>query len=223
MRNAQKIFRYIWRINAVLILVAAGAITLGVGAMLVSEFGARAARSRAAEAGIPVAADSNAHLSLGRASLVEGTNVMRADLSLNRGGEGFSSGGYTETRNILFIESGQKDARWLLPDNDHVIAESSDVIDDTEHKTKRVIATAVLVKPMTGSPDTTVGRLLLFDPPGRKVMEVANNVRDIHLASLSSGEVAILYERDKRLVLAVFDSGSLAKYREQEIDVPQLK
>jgi len=37
------------------------------------------------------------------------------------------------------------------------------------------------------------------------------------------GELIILYERDRRLVLATFDPGSLAKHREQEIDVPQLK
>jgi hypothetical protein len=105
MSKSQKLFRYLWRINAVLILFAAGAITFGVGVLLIGEFGARTVHSREAVAGIPVAAaDSNAHLSLGRASVVAGTNVMRADLSLDRGGKGFSSGGYSETRNILFIE-----------------------------------------------------------------------------------------------------------------------
>jgi hypothetical protein len=224
MRKSQRIFRYLWRINAVLILLAAGAITFGVVALLVGEFGARVARNREAEAGIPVvAADSNAHLSLGRVSVVAGSDVMRADLSLNRGGAGFSSGGYTETRNILFIDPGQKAARWLLPDNDHVISDSSDITDDTDHKAKRMIATAVLVKSTASSPETAVGRLLLFDPPGKKVVEVANNVREMHLASLSGGELSILYERDRRLVLAAFDPESLAKRREQEIDVPQTK
>jgi hypothetical protein len=72
MSKSQKLFRYLWRINAVLILFAAGAITFGVGALLIGEFGGRTARSREAEAGIPVAAaaDTSAHLSLGRASVV---------------------------------------------------------------------------------------------------------------------------------------------------------
>jgi hypothetical protein len=39
MIKSQKLFRYAWRVNAVLILVAAGTITVGAGAMLVSEFG----------------------------------------------------------------------------------------------------------------------------------------------------------------------------------------
>jgi hypothetical protein len=219
----------LWRINAVLILVAAGAITFGVGALVASEFGGRSARSRDADAGVPVGADSHLKFSLGRASTVPGTNVLRANLSIDRGGAGFSSGGYTETRNILFIEPGQKAARWLLPDNDHLIAHSSDIPDRSgidEDKTgnpRNMIATAVLVKTATGGSEPSAGKLLLFDNSGRKIVEVADNVREIHLASVSSGELTILYERNRHLVLATFDPGSLSKRSEQEIDIPQLK
>ena len=225
MSKSQKIFRYLWRINAVLILFAAGAITFGVGDLLIGEFGARTARSREAEAGIPVAApaDSNAHLSLGRASVVAGTNVMRAVLSLDHGGKGFSSGGYSETRNILFIEPDQKEARWLLPDNDHIVSDSSDITEGSDRSSKRLIATAVLVKSPTGSPETAGGRILLFDASGRKIVEVASDVRELHLASLSGGELTVLFERNRRLVVAAFDPGSLTKRREQEIVVPQPK
>jgi len=223
MSESQKLFRYLWRINAVLILFAAGAITFGVGALLIGEFGGRTARSREAEAGIPVAAaaDTSAHLSLGRASVVAGTNVMRADLSLDRGGKGFSSGGYSETRNILFIEPDQKEAHWLLPDNDHIVSDSSDITEGTDRGSKRLIATAVLVKSTTGSPETDGGRLLLFDASGRKIVEVASAVRELHLTSLTGGELIMLFERNRRLVVAAFDPGSLTKRREQEIAVPQ--
>jgi hypothetical protein len=199
MSKSQKLFRYLWRINAVLILFAAGAVTFGVGVLLIGEFGARTAHSREMEAGIPVAAaaDSNSPLSLGRASVIAGTNVMRADLFLDRGGKGFSSGGYSETRNILFIEPDQKEAHWLLPDNEHIISESSDVTDGTDRSSKRLIATAVLVKSTTGSPKTVGGRLLLFDAPGRKITEVASDVAELHVTSLSGGELMILFERNK--------------------------
>ena len=219
MGKSQKLFRYLWRINAVLILVAAGAITFGVGALVVTEFGARSARSRDADAGVPVAADSKIKLSLGNASAVPGTNVLRANLSLERGGAGFSSGGYTETRNILFIEPGQKAARWLLPDNDHLIAHSSDIpersgIDeDKAGNARNMIATAVLVKTAIGGSEPSTGKLLLFDPSGRKIVEVADGVREIHNASLYSGELTILYERNRRLVLAAFDPASLSSAR----------
>jgi hypothetical protein len=48
-------------------------------------------------------------------------------------------------------------------------------------------------------------------------------VRTIQVASIKAGELSILYERDKRLFLNVFDPQSMAKLREQEIEVPQLK
>src|SRR6266568_2141857 len=100
--RAQKFFRYLWRIDAILILLAAGAITFGVGALIFEEFGGRAAMRRNAQAGVPVA-EEKTDLTLGRAELVPGSTVLRADLFVSRGGAGFSSGGYNETRNILFI------------------------------------------------------------------------------------------------------------------------
>lgn len=48
-------------------------------------------------------------------------------------------------------------------------------------------------------------------------------MQEIQVASVAAGELTILYKQDRRLVLAAFDSGTLAKRREQQIDVPQLK
>ena len=225
MSKPQKFFRYLWRVNAVLIMVAAGAITFGVGALLVAEFGTRSAMRREAAAGPPIAGpEADPHLSLGQASLVPGTHVMRAQLLRYRSGGGFSSSGYSETSNILFLEPAEKTARWLLPDNQHVVSDNPDLIADEEDpKAKRTVATAALVKPATDDLDVVKGRLILFDPPGRRVVEVAEGVRKLHVASLAGGEVSLLYERDRRLVLATFDASSLAKRTEQEVDVPQLK
>jgi hypothetical protein len=121
MGKSQNFFRYIWRINAVLILVAAGSITLVAGSIFLDEF--RSRTQRQPETGIAVVAQESSshpvHPQLGRAEIVPGTGVMRAVLSVDGEGtgKGFgSSGGSTETRNILFIEGGQKAAHWLLPD-----------------------------------------------------------------------------------------------------------
>jgi hypothetical protein len=135
----QKVFRYLWRINAILILVAAGAITLGVGALLVGEFGASSARTREAESGpLATGGTSDPRLFLGQASVVPGSSFMRADLLLHHDGGGFSSGGYADTRNVLFIDPGEKNARWLLPDDKSIIVESSDVMaNDDQSKSRR--------------------------------------------------------------------------------------
>ena len=221
--KSQKFFRYLWRIDAVLILLAAGAITVGVGALVAAEFGGRAAMRRNVQAGVPVATEPRQDLSLGRAEAIQGSAVLRADLTVSREGAGFSSGGYSETRNILFIDPAQKAAYWLLPDNDHVIGERSDVKDEKDPRRERIVATAVLVKPRTDHPESATGRLLVFDPSGKNVIEVATEVRDLHVATLNGGDLTLLYERGRHLVSAVFDPLSLAKKREQEIDVPQLK
>jgi hypothetical protein len=224
MGKSQKFFRYLWRINALLILLAAGAVTLGVGGLLIQEFGFKAARNREAGEGIAVAGpDSKLDLVLGQATIVEGTQVMRAELQRFAAGANFSSGSNSETRNILFIEPGQKAAHWLLPDNEHIVADSSDIRDETESKEKKVVVTAVLVKSTAESPESAFGKLLIFDPPGKMIVEVADHVRTIQVASIKGGELSLLYERDRRLFLNVFDLHSLAKLREQEIDVPQLK
>ena len=77
-------FRYLWRLNAVLILVAAGAITVGVGTLLFSELQGRMAQKREAETGPLPPASGDPRLFLGQASLVQGTMVMRADLLLRQ-------------------------------------------------------------------------------------------------------------------------------------------
>jgi len=149
--------------------------------------------------------------------------VMRAELQRFPGEAKFSSGYSSETRNILFIEPGQKAAHWLLNDNDHILVDSSDITDEKEPNERRVVVTAVLVKSATESPESAAGKLLLFDPPGKKIIELADHVRTIQVASIKGGELSVLYERDKRLFLDVFDPQSMGKLREQEIEVPQLK
>lgn len=221
--RAQKFFRYLWRIDALLILIAMGAITFAVCALIFQEFSGRAALRRNAATGIPVAAEPRVDLVLGHAEAIPGTAVLRADLTVRAEGKGFSSGGYYETRNIIFIDPTQKIAHWLLPDSDHVISERFDVKDHQEPERQKIVATAALIKARDGQTELVSGRLLLFDLTGKNVVEVANDVRDLHLATLNGNELSLLYERNRRLVSAIFDSSSFSKKKEQEIDVPQLK
>jgi hypothetical protein len=216
--KAQKFFRYLWRINAVLILLAVGAITFGVGVLIFQEFGLKANLRRNADAGVQVAAKPKLDLVLGNAEPVAGTAVLRAHLTVSRGNAGFSSGGYSETRNILFIDPTQKAAHGLLPDNDHVVVEHSD-INERDSQREKLIARAMLVKPPSDQEEFLAGHSLLVDPTGKNVVEVATDVRDLHTeVSLRRRD-----ERNRHLVSAVFDSKSLTKKNEQEIEVPQLK
>src|SRR6266850_1560454 len=107
MSKVQRLFRYVWRVNAVLILVAAAGASLAVVIFIWSEFGGSAARSRVFEAAPPLGgAESGERLFLGQVEVVEGTTVLRGDLVAQRSGAGLgsSSGGYSEIRNILFVD-----------------------------------------------------------------------------------------------------------------------
>jgi len=224
MSKLQKFLDHLWRVDVILILIVTGAIVFGIAAFLLVEFKESSARNRAADAGIHVAnPNENAKFFLENASLVAGTNVMRANL-LRDSGNKFSSGsGSGETRNILFIVPGEKTARWLLPDNNHIITENSDITDGKDPEKGRVIATVVLVKSPADDLENATGQLLLFDPPGKKILEVADNVRQIHVAALNGTELTILYERDRRLVFAAFDPQTIVKKREEQIEVPLVK
>jgi hypothetical protein len=111
----------------------------------------------------------------------------------------------------------------LLADNDHIIAERSDVKNSNDRMKQLIVATAVLVKPRSAQPERANGRLLLFSADGKKIVEVANDVRELQVATLDSQDITLLYERQRALVLTSFDSSSLAKKREHGIAVPQLK
>lgn len=224
MSGSQKVFRYVWRINAILIMVTAGSITLGAGALLVAQFGASSARTREAEDGpLQRSHTADPRLFLGQASTVAGSRVMRADLLLHEYGGGYSSGRYSETRNILFIDPAADSPRWLLPDDDHVITEQSDVVAPEHGDTpRRLVCTVALVKARDGDRQVSTGRLLLFGPAGVPLVEVAAGVRALHLASLSGEQVTALYERDRRLFVATFDT-ALVKKNEQVMTVPSLE
>ena len=133
-----------------------------------------------------------------------------------------SAGRGSETRNLLFIDPSQNTAHWLLPDNQHVITYKSDITDEKDPTTKRLVATVILVEPH-GQDHESTGELLLVNPDGRRTAEIAKDVSDIRLAALDHDEMIVIFERAGHFVLSAFDPGSLTKKREQNIEIPQLK
>jgi hypothetical protein len=112
----------------------------------------------------------------------------------------------------------------LLPDDKHVIVEHSDVIKkELDNRVDRAVATVALVKAVEVDRQTGKGRLLLFGPSGRPLTEVADGVRAMHVAQLSGDQITVLYERDRQLVVAMFDAATLVKRREQVMSIPALK
>jgi hypothetical protein len=222
--RATRTFRWIWRVNAVFILLVALAALYGIGSYFVSEWVNRNRRSAEVQAApVVMQADASASLRLGPPSMIAGTGFMRADL-LRTVGEGkvgsFSSSDSTETRNVLFIDAASGVSRWLLPSHLRVIEQPEEIEtpyvagQDREH-----LATAVLVR----DSGADAGDLVVFNPVGTKVVTVAGGVRRIHSATATGpSQFVVVFERESKYVLARFDATSFTRVSETELQVPQL-
>jgi len=117
--NTTRLFRTVWRVNGVLLL--ASFLLLGGGALvaIVAEF----LPDRLAGGTEPaVAVDPGGErLVLGSVEEVDGTPYVLLPLASKRDGK-FSSGGSSETRNLLFHDAASGKARWLRPDHAAAIA-----------------------------------------------------------------------------------------------------
>lgn len=217
-------FRWLWRLNTILIVAVAGGVAVLVGALLLDALLDHRDSRRQARVGQVVASEEeDADLELLRVSLVPGTTVYRGELTGSGSRLGLGSGKYQETRNLLIIAPGETKARWLLPDHDRVVAERHDLAEPGERWERGgIVATAVLVRQRQPEPLSAGGRLLLFDPAAATIVEVADAVRTLHSATLADGEIALLFERERRFTLATFDARSLEKRQERTIEVPRL-
>jgi hypothetical protein len=221
-----KLFRYLWRTNAVLIFLATGGVCMLGGGLLLSEAACNAHRRKVAEAAPAVAADPRDHLYLGPMSRIEGSDVLRAELLAPRQEAGLSSGGYgTETRNIMFLDARTNEARWLLPDASRIITDETVVWAGEERsRDRRQIAVVLLAKPKGVDREVDVGTLLILEPQGRTIRTVAEGVRTLSHASLADDhDILIVYERGRRYVRSIIDAASFATRSEGEVSVPELK
>jgi hypothetical protein len=223
-----RLFRWIWRANAIVIFIAGAGVVFLLLMMLWSQFTWTSARKRAVDAAPPVGGNRpGQHLFLGRVTPVRGTGILRGELQASRAMVGFgsSSGPYSETRNLLFVDDRSYTARWLLPDDDHVVAEYADIAADSEEpKLKTPVATAAVVKPAQDDLELVEGQLLLFDPAAQRIQTVSDGVRKLQSSSLSGdNKIRLLFERHRKYVLATFDVRTFEKGEEHELSVPELK
>ena len=147
--------------------------------------------------------------------------TLRAELRVQYEAGGFSSGDHVETQNILFIAPGDKKARWLLPDNEHTVSGLDDISETTASKRERTLATAALVH-AEGTDDKTA-RLILFDPPGHRLLDVSEKVSGIYSSSSFEGKITLVFGRNGRVVRVTVDAASFAKLQEDEIEIPPFK
>lgn len=221
MSSGHRFFRWVWRINALLILVAAAAAVCGVVTLVLSEIQSNARRREAVKVAPPVVASAEAkQLRLGGFTNVRGS-VFRALLTSEGESSRLSSGYSSDTRNVLFVDLTTGTGRWLLPTDAQVITVDENVSDEQDHT---AIATVYLVKAYANRSTAETGRLLVADVAAEHVTEVAADVQSVHGVTLTpNGEIAVLFERARKYEVALVDKSSMRKISERTIAVPALK
>ncbi len=150
--------------------------------------------------------------------LVPGTDVFRAALTEESSG---LSSGYS-TRNFLFVEPSGK-ARWLLPDNGHVLDEHTVVPPGASRDDQELPPVALVVLARPDAAEQKGGDVYLCDPAGRRVQRIADQVEEVRGVTLATGDVAILYERKGGYVISRYDLAAFTKSGEVSIQVPKLE
>lgn len=224
--RAQRFFRGLWRVNAVLIAIAAAGVAVAVVMAAVYMIQDNVRRREAAASAVIPGKPQNKELTLSGLTTIEGTSLFRASLSSQpyRGVDlGSSGGSASDTRNVLFIDIANGTATWLLPNDNEVVTSTYDVIDEPAPGERRApLGIVALVKP--NADDNATGRLLMLRLAGLHATPFASDVRALDGVTIApSGDVAVLFEKNRKYYLTLFDKATLTKRSEREITVPNLR
>lgn len=84
-----------------------------------------------------------------------------------------------------------------------------------------MVGTVALLMENTMSSEPATGGLIVFDPLGKTLEVVANGVREINNVSVSpSGDLVLLYDRNRQFVLTVLDGATLKVKQEKTFEIP---
>ena len=224
-RKTQRFFRYLWRANAVVIFAAACAVLLLMGPLFLR--GILLDLRHPQDSGVPVVHQpepGQRPLTLGAFSLVDGTNTARAELSVTRSEIGFgSSGEYSETRNILWVDLNNGAARWLLPNHKQVVTYHADVAPTTQSGTSFPVAGLFLFKPSGSATDLAAGQLVVVSPNGERQQQIASGVQKVESWILKGSlELVVIYRGSDRYRLAAIDANTLKKRYDADLRLPSV-
>lgn len=224
MSNSRSFFRNLTRVNAILIFLALSALLiLSCIGIYQTTIGRPSAKPQPV-AGIEETKDSGeGALHYQQQFLNSPVGDVQMSLKRDWDSKGLSSGGGSETVNILFLPANQPVGRWLLPDNRHILGEPRTIGEPSkDEEGGKTVATAVMVSEKD-APEGTPSRLLLFSPTGDVVVEISKKATEFQLADLNKNNIVIVYAAGTKFMRAMFDRNTLAKISESEIAVPKLK
>ena len=200
--NVNKLFRYIWRLNSIVILLACAAgLTFAVFALVMildqwmnrPKFGV--------PMNIPDASQLEDDVRLAYFGRIDGTSYVRAELAVYEDRHALSSsGGWREVRNHLFYNLETGDSHWLLPDHKRVILDTQRLQEVPGPPfAGPILGFIYLVVGDDTNGDGTLsekdgGDLAISDPTGTEYALLAHDVNDINdVISLDSDTAVIFY------------------------------
>jgi hypothetical protein len=225
--RASRFFRYVWRVNALLVLALAAAVLAMISSSFVSNLFRKHDRRDTPAVQAVVEDASDAPLKLGPPRAIAGTRILRADLVRTRPGKSsYGSGSHrSETHNVLFIDPMSSESHWLLNTHRNLIAYTEDISPFApDAKGERPpLATLVLVKQPAES-EAETGELLLFDRSGTQVAAIGDKVRRVHATlAVSAAEFVVVFERGGKYHIARFEAPTRRRIGESEIKLPALR
>lgn len=125
--RTERFFRWVWRINGLVLLIALAGVVIGLSSLLLNEWGRSSSRDT------PVAEAPHGELHLGNFAPVDGTTLFTAPLLDGQGrASGFSGSGdhASMTRNVLVYDSANGSSHWLLADHDGALCEVTHLRND---------------------------------------------------------------------------------------------
>jgi hypothetical protein len=215
--TSHRFFRIVWRINAIVLLVAAAAavLILGIGAVALGRdmFRTWGEREAVTVAGQRV---ESSRFQFEDFELLAGTGVLRSPLVVYESYGFGSSGGGRAILNYLYYDSSTRNAHWLLKDNEKLIWWSCDLkTSATPPAESRTLGSLYAVVESDSDHDgqltsSDLSSILLTDSAGSQKTRILERVSDIQGCEVLSPSSAVLFYVSKsELRAATLDLGQL--------------
>lgn len=223
--RAAKFFRYLWRVNAVVIFLATAGIVVAVAYFT---FDGMTRGHRELPAGPDVVKEKQEELRLGNLAAVAGTNVLQANLTVVDRKSSFSSydgsdgsdGG--DIRNVLTLDATTGAAKWMFPTHAQVIRTKTLEKSGPDSSDRAEILDVRFARPIRNGKVESEGRLIVSDPSAARVVTIAEHVNDLDDVTLVNGNAVIVCQRGNHYVLISVNPVTLAKIGERTVDIPKL-
>ena len=162
------------------------------------------------------ASESDPESVVGAFEQVDGSDVLRAELRTEGSGDYTASvrgGRATVSTNVLFYDVSSREGRWLFPDSERTILQTTELRDST-----RVRAFLYVVTDEDSDGDGYLGNgdvqtIAVSDPEGRRLVRLAEGATRVRQS----------VRLDDDTVLVLFDAGGAVRAVEVNLDALEIE